>query len=101
MRLAHPTWLMLATAVVLPAHATPPPLPNRVTILYDAFGGRPDLTRDWGLAALVEYNGKRILFDTGNNADVFANNIRPVGVDLRTLDFVGIAQRHGEHTAVL
>src|SRR5947208_16571479 len=101
MRLAHPTWLMLAAAVVLPAHATPPPLPNRVTILYDAFGGRAGLTRDWGFAALVEYNGKRILFDTGNNADVFAKNIRALGVDLRTLDFVVISHRHGDHTAGL
>src|SRR2546426_646757 len=71
MRFAHPTCLILAAAVVLPAHAAPPPVPNRVTILYDAFGGRAGLTRDWGFAALVEYNGKRILFDTGNNADVF------------------------------
>src|SRR5881296_3535342 len=70
MRLAHPTCLILAAAVVLPAQATPTPLPNRVTILYDAFGGRAGLTRDWGFAALVEYNGKRILFDTGNNAGV-------------------------------
>src|SRR3989441_7133053 len=54
MRLAHPTCLILAAVVALPAHATPPPLPNRVTILYDAFGGRAGLTRDWGFAALVE-----------------------------------------------
>src|SRR2546430_1988102 len=51
MRLAHPTCLILAAAVVLPAHAAPPPLPNRVTILYDAFGGRAGLTQLWhGLA---------------------------------------------------
>src|SRR5205823_4846771 len=88
MRHAHPTCLILAVAVVLPAHATPPPLPTRVTILYDAFGGRAGLTRDWGFAALVEYNGKRILFDTGNNADLFAKNVRALGIDLRTVDFV-------------
>src|SRR5689334_15665691 len=101
MRLAHPTCLILACAVALPAHATPPASPNRVTILYDAFGGRAGLTRDWGFAALVEYNGKRILFDTGNNADVFANNVRALGVDLRTIDFVVISHRHGDHTAGL
>src|SRR5256886_16948255 len=101
MRLAHPTCLILAAAVVLPAHASPPPLPNRVTILYDAFGGRAGLTRDWGFAALVEYNGKRILFDTGNNADVFAKIVRALGVDLRTVDFVVIPHRHGDHTAGL
>ncbi|MGH8679530.1 MAG: hypothetical protein ACREUQ_14415, partial [Burkholderiales bacterium] len=41
---------------------------NRVTILYDAFGQSEDMTKDWGFSALVEYGGKRILFDTGNNA---------------------------------
>src|SRR2546430_12163758 len=101
MRLAHPTCWILAAAVVLPAHAARPPVPNRVTILYDAFGGRAGLTRDWGFAALVEYNGKRILFDTGNNADVFARNVRALGVDLRTVDFVVISHRHGDHTAGL
>ena len=45
--------------------------PNRVTILYDSFGKNPSLTMDWGVAALVEYGGKRILFDTGNNAKIF------------------------------
>ncbi len=74
---------------------------NRVTILYDAFGNRPGLTRDWGFAALVEYGGKRILFDTGNNADVFARNVRALGVDLRRLDFVVVSHRHGDHTAGL
>src|SRR5437016_10131640 len=101
MRLAHPMCLILAAAVVLPAHATPLPSPNRVTILYDAVGSRDGLTRDWGFAALVEYNGKRILFDTGNNADVFAKNVRALGVDLRTVDFVVISHRHGDHTAGL
>src|ERR1700693_1041889 len=101
MRLAHPTSLILACALALPAHATPPASPNRVTILYDAFGGRAGLTRDWGFAALVEYSGKQILFDAGNNADVFATNVRTLGVDLRTIDFVVISHRHGDHTAGL
>jgi 7,8-dihydropterin-6-yl-methyl-4-(beta-D-ribofuranosyl)aminobenzene 5'-phosphate synthase len=72
-----------------------------VTILYDAFGRRPELTRDWGFAALVEYGGKRILFDTGNNADIFAKNVRTIGVDLRRLDLVVISHRHGDHTSGL
>ena len=64
-------------------------------------GNRPGLTRDWGFAALVEYGGKRILFDTGNNADVFARNVQALGVDLRRLDFVVVSHRHGDHTAGL
>lgn len=37
----------------------------QITVLYDAFGNTPAMQKDWGYAALVEFNGKRILFDTG------------------------------------
>jgi len=47
----------------------------QITVLYDAFGKTSTLTKDWGFAALIEYGGKRILFDTGNNAEIFARNV--------------------------
>jgi len=31
---------------------------RRITILYDAFGPRSALEKDWGFAALVEYGGR-------------------------------------------
>jgi 7,8-dihydropterin-6-yl-methyl-4-(beta-D-ribofuranosyl)aminobenzene 5'-phosphate synthase len=91
--------LLLLAPRLQGAPAAPPP--HRVTILYDAFGGRPGLVRDWGFAALVEYGGKRILFDTGNNAEIFARNVRALGIDLRSLDFAVISHRHGDHTSGL
>ena len=46
---------LLTASPPLPAtHPVPGATTNRVTILYDAFGTRRDLTRDWGFAALVE-----------------------------------------------
>src|ERR687897_296108 len=93
--------LLLATVGVPHLHATPASPPHRVTILYDAFGGRAGLTRDWGFAALVEYGGKRILFDAGNNDAIFARNVRALGIDLTRLDFVVISHRHGDHTSGL
>jgi 7,8-dihydropterin-6-yl-methyl-4-(beta-D-ribofuranosyl)aminobenzene 5'-phosphate synthase len=74
---------------------------NRVTILYDAFSKSPEVTKDWGYSALVEYGGKRILFDTGNNAQTFEHNVKAMGADLRKLDFVVISHRHGDHTSGL
>jgi 7,8-dihydropterin-6-yl-methyl-4-(beta-D-ribofuranosyl)aminobenzene 5'-phosphate synthase len=71
--------------------------PTRVTILYDAFGKSSALTMDFGFAALVEYGGKRILFDTGNNAGIFEHNVKALGVDLQNLDFVVMSHRHGDH----
>ena len=75
--------------------------PKRITILYDAFGAPSELTRDWGFAALVEYGGKRILFDTGNDAAIFEHNVKALGVDLTHLDAVVISHRHGDHTSGL
>jgi 7,8-dihydropterin-6-yl-methyl-4-(beta-D-ribofuranosyl)aminobenzene 5'-phosphate synthase len=71
---------------------------NRITILFDAFGAASELRQDWGFSALVEYDGRRILFDTGNDADIFAHNARVLGVDLTRLDAVVISHRHGDHT---
>jgi 7,8-dihydropterin-6-yl-methyl-4-(beta-D-ribofuranosyl)aminobenzene 5'-phosphate synthase len=91
--------LSAALGLVRPPH--PASSPTTVTILYDAFGGAPGLKRDWGFAALIEYQGKRILFDTGNNADIFAENVRRLHVDLKHLDLVVISHRHSDHTAGL
>ncbi len=79
-----------------------PPV-NRIRILYDAFGksSSSSLKKDWGFSALVEYGGKRILFDTGNNADIFAQNVKALSVDLKKLDFAVISHRHGDHTSGL
>lgn len=96
-----PLSLLLAWALVPSVWASPGPAHHRVTILYDAFSARPGLTPDWGFAALVEYGDKRILFDTGNDAEIFERNVRALGVDLRRLDFVVISHRHGDHTSGL
>ena len=78
--------------------ASPSPATReRVTILYDAFGKPGPMRKDWGYAALVEYGGKRILFDTGNNPDVLAQNAKTKRVDLSKLDFVVMSHRHGDH----
>ena len=74
---------------------------NRITILYDAFGKSSPLKKDWGFSTFIEYNGKRILFDTGNNADTFGQNVKALGIDLKKLDFVVISHRHGDHTSGL
>ncbi len=74
------------------------PTQDRITILYDAFGKPSGMKKDWGYSALVEYGGKRILFDTGNNAEIFAQNVKVSGVDLKKLDFAVISHRHGDHT---
>lgn len=81
--------------------ASPDDRKAQITVLYDAFGKASGMTKDWGFSALIEFGGKRILFDTGNNADIFARNAKTKGVDLTRLDFVVISHRHGDHTSGL
>jgi 7,8-dihydropterin-6-yl-methyl-4-(beta-D-ribofuranosyl)aminobenzene 5'-phosphate synthase len=91
--------LFMYGAAILSAAPMPPaaPTPPQITVLYDAFGKSSDMHKDWGYAALVEYGGKRILFDTGNNPDVLAHNAQVKGIDLSKLDFVVMSHRHGDH----
>ena len=74
---------------------------TRITILYDAFGNDPAMKKDWGFSALIEIAGKRILFDTGNDSDIFAANVKARGIDLSKLDFLVLSHRHSDHMAGL
>src|SRR5258705_9356607 len=74
---------------------------DRVTILYDAFSDNKAVTKDWGFSALVEHDGKRILFDTGNNPEIFEHNVKALNVDLTKIDFAVISHRHADHASGL
>src|SRR6516162_3993323 len=88
----------LAPAVRIAVAAEPQ---SRITILYDAFGKDASIKKDWGYSALVEVAGKRILFDTGNDRDAFAANVKAKKVDLTKIDFVVLSHRHSDHMAGL
>ena len=90
--------MMMIAAIGTAAAAGPE---DRIAILYDAFGKDPSMRKDWGFSALVEIAGKRILFDTGDNSDIFAANVKAKNVDLTNLDFVVLSHRHGDHMAGL
>lgn len=56
---------------------------------------------EWGYAALVEVDGKQILFDTGARSDVVLQNAKELGIDLSTVEDVVISHFHGDHTGGL
>jgi 7,8-dihydropterin-6-yl-methyl-4-(beta-D-ribofuranosyl)aminobenzene 5'-phosphate synthase len=95
MQSAGPLLVISAVILFAPPVATAIPAEVQITVLYDAFGKPSDMQKDWGYAALVEYGGKRILFDTGNNPDFLAQNAK--GVDLTKLDFVDVASTRRSH----
>jgi len=73
-------WIFIVAAlmgVIMSSPAAIAAAPSgKITILYDAFGADPTMIKDWGFSALVEVAGKRILFDTGDNATIFEKNVK-------------------------
>ncbi len=93
--------MMVSAAAIGTSPAYAQSSTGQITVLYDAFGKASTMKKDWGFSALIEYDGKRILFDTGNNAEIFAHNVEAKGIDLRQLDFAVVSHRHGDHTSGL
>ncbi len=86
------------SAEVSQTHANTETSDNRILNLYDAFGkGVGKAIFDFGFSALIEYNGKTILFDSGTNAEIFRQNVEALGVDLRKVDFAVGSHSHADH----
>jgi len=56
---------------------------------------------EWGFAALVEVDGRRILFDTGANDDTVQRNLEAMGLDLSNVEMVILSHNHEDHTTGL
>lgn len=66
------------------------------TMLTDSTG-----IGEWGFAALVEADGRRILFDTGARPDTVWKNLQEMRLDLSTITDVILSHNHGDHTGGL
>lgn len=56
---------------------------------------------EWGFAALVEADGRRILFDTGANDDTVQRNLKALELDLSNVETVILSHNHADHTTGL
>jgi 7,8-dihydropterin-6-yl-methyl-4-(beta-D-ribofuranosyl)aminobenzene 5'-phosphate synthase len=56
---------------------------------------------EWGFAALVEADGRRILFDTGGRPDTIVINARELGIELGSVPDVILSHNHRDHTTGL
>ena len=69
-----------------------------IRVIYDNYVKTEGLTKDWGLSLLIEGLEKRVLFDTGAKADIFASNVKQMKLDLATVDLLVLSHEHGDHT---
>jgi len=66
-----------------------------ITILSDNIA-EPPFQAEHGLAYLIEINGKRVLFDSGQG-EPFVHNCATLGVAFETLDAVVLSHGHYDH----
>jgi len=79
--------------------ASPPIQKARVVILSTMLSD--DFIGEWGFAALVESNGRRILFDTGAKPDTVLENAKKLALDLSGITDVILSHWHDDHTGGL
>ncbi len=85
-----------------PATAASPAAPGpihaaKITILSTMMTDRLGFA-EWGFSALVEVEGKRVLFDTGGRPDTVLKNARELGLDLSDIEDVILSHDHWDHT---
>lgn len=76
----------------------------KVTILSTSLVdrvGTGEAVGEWGFAALVEADGRAILYDTGEKTDTVLKNAKALGIDLSRVEDVVISHHHGDHTGGL
>jgi 7,8-dihydropterin-6-yl-methyl-4-(beta-D-ribofuranosyl)aminobenzene 5'-phosphate synthase len=56
---------------------------------------------EWGFAALLETDGRRILIDTGARAETVLKNVTEMKVDLSDITDVVLTHNHSDHTGGL
>ncbi|MBN1972454.1 MAG: MBL fold metallo-hydrolase, partial [Sedimentisphaerales bacterium] len=71
-----------------------------VLVLVNNTTSRADLIAEHGLSLWIEYEGKQVLFDTGQSNAVI-NNAKQLGVELSRTDAVVISHGHYDHTGGL
>jgi 7,8-dihydropterin-6-yl-methyl-4-(beta-D-ribofuranosyl)aminobenzene 5'-phosphate synthase len=90
--------IVLLTATALPgAEATTGRAKAvKITVLSTMLAEGNELG-EWGFAALVEVDGRRILFDTGAKTDVVQRNLGTLRLDLGDVDDVVLSHWHWDH----
>jgi len=72
-----------------------------ITILYDNFTYDDRLQAEWGFAALIEYGGQTLLFDTGADAPTLLDNMAVLGIDPAATETVVLSHAHADHVGGL
>lgn len=102
MRLATLSLTLALVAAPAAAQDRPQVRSLKITVLSTMLAG--DSARgigEWGFAALVEADGRRLLFDTGARPETVLANAKELKADLAGVTDLVISHNHGDHTGGL
>ncbi|MBN1135316.1 MAG: MBL fold metallo-hydrolase [Anaerolineae bacterium] len=68
-----------------------------ICVIDDAVQRSSPFWGEHGLAFLIETEGRRLLFDTGQSGTVLLHNLGLLGIDPETIDAVAISHAHYDH----
>jgi 7,8-dihydropterin-6-yl-methyl-4-(beta-D-ribofuranosyl)aminobenzene 5'-phosphate synthase len=72
-----------------------------ICVVDDAVQRSSSYWGEHGLAFLIETEGRRLLFDTGQSGTVLLHNLGLVGISPETIDALAISHAHYDHTGGL
>ena len=75
-------------------------MPSKITLLVDN-KAETGLKYEHGLSIFIEYQGKRILFDNGQNEEALFYNAQKLNVSLTNLDLIILSHGHYDHSGNL
>ena len=71
------------------------------TLAEDYAGYESPFLAQHGISFLIEYKGRKVLFDAGQNADPILHNMELLGLNPRDIDYVFLSHCHYDHTGGL
>ncbi len=71
------------------------------TLAEDYAGYESPFLAQHGISFLIEYKGKKLLFDAGQNAAPILYNMKLLGLDPRDVDYIFLSHCHYDHTGGL
>lgn len=94
--------LSIAVGASGAVEAAEPARAVKVTVLSTMLAGNPGGgIGEWGFAALLEVDGRRVLIDTGARPETVLRNAIELGIDLSDVTDLILTHNHGDHTAGL
>lgn len=74
---------------------------QKITIVYDNQLNDNNLKSGWGFSCLIDYSGRKILFDTGDNPEKLLFNLGYLGVNPQDFQAIVLSHNHWDHTGGL